>query len=261
MNNRLQKIFEQEKKILNVYFTAGYPELASTIPIMELLAKHGADIIELGMPYSDPLADGPVIQASSTIALENGMSIEKLFEQLAGFRSAAANELRDTGVVLMGYMNPILQFGFEAFCAKAAEVGIDGLILPDLPEYEFEETYSVIIKKYGLDFIFLITPETSEQRVRKLDALSSGFLYAVSSSSTTGSATNKEFVTAYLQRLAAYKLSNPILVGFGIKDKESFSMAAEYTSGAIIGSAFIKALGTGKDINEIVPAFLKPIIA
>lgn len=258
MNNRLQKIFEQEKKILNVYFTAGYPELESTIPIMELLAKHGADIIELGMPYSDPLADGPVIQASSTIALGNGMSIEKLFEQLAAFRENS--QLQNTGVILMGYMNPILQYGFEAFCAKASAVGIDGLILPDLPEYEFEKIYGEIIKKYGLAFIFLITPETSEQRIRKLDELSSGFLYAVSSSSTTGSATNKEFVTAYLQRLATYKLSNPILVGFGIKDKESFTMAAEYTSGAIIGSAFIQALGTGKDINEIIPAFLNPII-
>ena len=189
MNNRLQKIFEQEKKILNVYFTAGYPELESTIPIMELLAKHGADIIELGMPYSDPLADGPVIQASSTIALGNGMSIEKLFEQLAAFRENS--QLQNTGVILMGYMNPILQYGFEAFCAKASAVGIDGLILPDLPEYEFEKIYGEIIKKYGLNFIFLITPETSEQRIRKLDELSSGFLYAVSSSSTTDSATNK----------------------------------------------------------------------
>jgi tryptophan synthase alpha chain len=259
MINRLYNIFKQQKKILNVYFTAGYPKLEATIPIMELLATHGADIIELGMPYSDPLADGPIIQASSTIALENGMSIEKLFEQLAGFREN--HLLQNTGIILMGYMNPILQFGFEAFCERASSVGIDGLILPDLPEYEFEEMYGAIIKKYGLDFIFLITPETSEQRVRKLDALSSGFLYAVSSSATTGSATNKAFVTAYLQRLAAYKLNNPILVGFGIKDKDSFTMAAEYTHGAIIGSAFIQALGSGKDINEVVPAFLKPIIS
>lgn len=255
---RLNKIFDQPKKILNVYFTAGYPTLDATIPIMELLSKYGADIIELGMPYSDPLADGPVIQASSTIALQNGMSIEKLFEQLAGFRNN--NVLQNTGVVLMGYMNPILQFGFEPFCEKAAAVGVDALILPDLPEYEFEETYGAIIKKYGLDFVFLVTPETTESRIRKLDELSSGFLYAVSSSATTGSATNSEAVTAYLQRLQSYQLKNPILVGFGIKDKASFTMASNYSNGAIIGSAFIQALGSAGKIEQIVPKFLNPIL-
>jgi tryptophan synthase alpha chain len=255
---RLNKIFEQPKKILNVYFTAGYPTLGATIPIMQQLAQHGADIIELGMPYSDPLADGPVIQASSTIALQNGMSIEKLFEQLEGFR--VNNLLQNTGVVLMGYMNPILQFGFERFCEKASSVGVDALILPDLPEYEFEETYGTIIKNYGLDFIFLITPETTEARVRKLDELSNGFLYAVSSSATTGSATNSEALTIYLKRLQSYQLKNPILVGFGIKDKSSFTMASHYSNGAIIGSAFIQALGAGKSIEEIVPNFLNPIL-
>lgn len=255
---RLNKIFEKPKKILNVYFTAGYPTVNATIPIMELLAKHGADIIELGMPYSDPLADGPVIQASSTIALQNGMSIEKLFEQLEGFR--VNNLLQNTGVVLMGYMNPILQFGFERFCEKASSVGVDALILPDLPEYEFEETYGAIIKNYGLDFIFLITPETTEARVRKLDELSSGFLYAVSSSATTGAATNSEALTIYLQRLQSYQLKNPILVGFGIKDKSSFTMVSRYSNGAIIGSAFIQALGAGKSIEEIVPNFLNSIL-
>jgi tryptophan synthase alpha chain len=255
---RLNKIFQQPKKILNVYFTAGYPTLDATIPIMELLATHGADIIELGMPYSDPLADGPVIQASSTIALQNGMSIEKLFEQLEGFRDNSS--LQNIGVVLMGYMNPILQFGFERFCEKAASVGVDALILPDLPEYEFEETYGSVIRKYGLDFVFLVTPETTETRVRKLDKLSSGFLYAVSSSATTGSATNSDAVTTYLQRLQAYQLRNPILVGFGIKDKASFAMASTYSNGAIIGSAFIQVLGSGKKIEDIVPNFLNPIL-
>jgi tryptophan synthase alpha chain len=168
--------------------------------------------------------------------------------------------LGDTPVILMGYMNPVLQYGFEKFCAEAATVGVDGLILPDLPEYEFETEYGPIIKRYGLDFIFLVTPETSEERVKKLDQLSSGFLYAVSSSSTTGSDKNMTDVKKYLQRLQGYKLKNPILAGFGIKDKQTFSEACQSASGAIIGSAFIKALEHSRNEENSVKQFLNGII-
>src|SRR5215831_3594837 len=180
--NRIEKLFKKKQNnILSVYCTAGFPRLEDTLTVMSALETNGVDMIELGMPYSDPLADGPVIQHSSTIALRNGMTIRKLFEQLKEFRRKVT-----IPVLLMGYMNPILQYGFEKFCADASTVGIDGLILPDLPEYEFETEYGVIIKKHGLDFVFLITPETSDERVRRLDKLSNGFLYTVSSSSTTG---------------------------------------------------------------------------
>src|SRR6185295_8838962 len=219
--NRIEELFKKKRNnILNVYCTAGFPRLEDTLAVMAALEKGGADTIELGMPYSDPLADGPVIQHSSTIALQNGMTIKKLFEQLRDFRKEIS-----VPVLLMGYMNPILQYGFEKFCAEASAVGIDGLILPDLPEYEFETEYGAIIKKHGLDFIFLVTPETSEERIKILDELSTGFLYAVSSSSTTGSDKNMTDVKSYLQKLKSLNLSNPVLVGFGIKDKTTFEAA------------------------------------
>lgn len=258
--SKLKEIFEKKNgKVLNVYCTAGYPQLHSTNIIIEALATNGADIIELGMPYSDPLADGEVIQNSSSIALANGMTIEMLFQQL---NELLHNNppLGDKGIVLMGYMNPVLQFGFEKFCKTAAEAGVDGLIIPDLPEYEFETEYGTIIKKYGLDFIFLVTPETSEERVRKLDSLSTGFLYAVSSSSTTGSKTDFDAVEKYLQRLQSYQLANPILVGFGVKDKESFNRVSQYTNGAIIGSAFIKALANSTNEVATTKEFLQSIL-
>src|SRR6187397_400906 len=195
--SRIKNLFQKKRQqVLNVYCTAGYPQLDSTLEIMKALQENGADIIELGMPYSDPLADGPVIQQSSSIALANGMTIKKLFEQLKDFRKNIS-----VPVVLMGYMNPVLQYGFEKFCADAAAVGVDGLILPDLPEHEFETEYGTAIKKHGLDFIFLVTPETSEERVKKLDELSTGFLYAVSSSSTTGNKKDFTEVEKYLQHL------------------------------------------------------------
>lgn len=246
----------QKKGVLNVYCTAGYPHLHATAEVMKALQSNGADLIELGMPYSDPLADGPVIQHSSSVALANGMTIAILFEQLRQCR----NEIR-LPIVLMGYMNPVLQYGFERFCADAAAVGVDGLILPDLPEYEFETEYGAIIKKYGLDFIFLVTPETAEERVRKLDQLSSGFLYAVSSSSTTGSDKAAGDVTAYLQWLQAMQLQNPVLVGFGIKDKQSFEAACAYSNGAIIGTAYINALGKGEPVEEATRKFLSGILS
>lgn len=257
--NRITKIFKDStlgpRGILNVYCTAGYPQLESTLPVMNALQEHGADIIELGMPYSDPLADGPTIQQSSTIALQNGMTIKKLFEQLKDFRNGIA-----VPVILMGYMNPVLQYGFEKFCRQAAEVGIDGLILPDLPMFEFETEYSTIIKKNGLDFIFLVTPETSDERIKKLDELSSGFLYAVSSSSTTGSNKNISDMKTYLQKLQNLKLKNPVLVGFGIKDRKTFELACKYANGAIIGTAYIKALEATNDLQLATKEFLKLIV-
>lgn len=254
--SRIKQLFEKKSsRILNVYCTAGYPKLDSTLSVMQSLQSNGADLIELGMPYSDPLADGPVIQQSGSEAIQNGMTIATLFEQLKDFRKTV-----HVPVVLMGYMNPVLQYGFEKFCANAAAVGVDGLILPDLPQFEFESEYGAIIKKYGLDFIFLVTPETSEERVKALDQLSSGFLYAVSSSSTTGSDKNMTDVNAYLNRLKSYQLSNPILVGFGIKDKASFDAACAHANGAIIGTAFIKALEGSTDVPATIQEFLEGVL-
>lgn len=254
--SRIQQLFtSKQHRVLNVYCTAGYPQLNSTLEVMQALQENGADLIELGMPYSDPLADGPVIQQSSAVALANGMTIKKLFEQLNGFRKTIT-----VPVVLMGYMNPVLQYGFEQFCADAAAAGVDGLILPDLPEHEFETEYGAIIKNHGLDFIFLVTPETSEERVKRLDALSSGFLYAVSSSSTTGSDKQLNDVAAYLQGLQQMKLNNPVLVGFGIKDKQSFEAACAYSNGAIIGSAYIRVLSEKAGVHEATREFLCNIL-
>lgn len=263
--SRIQELFKQKKDhVLNIYCTAGYPQLESTLPVMQALQDNGADLIELGMPYSDPLADGPVIQASSSVALANGMTIKKLFEQLKDMRQegGGGSGVRSitVPVILMGYMNPVLQYGFEQFCADAKAVGVDGLILPDLPEHEFETEYGTIIKKYGLDFIFLVTPETSADRIKRLDALSSGFLYAVSSSSTTGKDKDMSGVSNYLQRLKAMKLNNPVLVGFGIKDKASFEAACQYADGAIIGTAFIQALENKADVQAATKQFLNKVL-
>ncbi|WP_300596970.1 tryptophan synthase subunit alpha [Niabella sp.] len=254
--SRLKELFaKKEKNVLNVYCTAGFPQVNSTLPVMEALQESGADIIELGMPYSDPLADGEVIQNSSSIALQGGMTLSLLFEQLQSMRNRI-----HIPVVLMGYMNPVLQYGFEKFCADAAAAGVDGLILPDLPPFEFETTYKAIVDRYGLNFIFLVTPETSEARVRQLDALSSGFLYAVSSSSTTGNEKDFSAVEQYLERLKNYGLNNPVLVGFGIKDQETFSRACKYANGAIIGSAYIKALDGQTDLAATTRNFIKNVL-
>ena len=259
---RIKNLFQgKKKKVLNVYCTAGYPHLDSTLEVMNALQDNGVDIIELGMPYSDPLADGPVIQESSSIALSNGMTIKKLFEQLKDFRKSPSSGGVGEAlpVVLMGYMNPVLQYGFEKFCAEAASLEIDGLIIPDLPEHEFENEYAAVLKKHGLDFIFLVTPETCDERIKKLDELSSGFLYAVSSSSTTGSDKNLTDVNAYLQKLQQLNLQNPVLVGFGIKDKSTFETACAGANGAIIGSAYIKDLAEKGNIADITRKFLDGI--
>ncbi|HQR93431.1 MAG TPA: tryptophan synthase subunit alpha [Sediminibacterium sp.] len=253
--SRLANLFaSKQKNILNVYCTAGYPHLNSTIDMIATLSENGVDIIELGMPYSDPLADGPVIQQSGNIALANGMTIAVLFDQLKTLR-----QVSKVPIILMGYMNPVLQYGFEKFCKDAAAVGVDGLILPDLPEYEFETEYGAIIKANGLDFIFLVTPETSEERVLKLDDLSTGFLYAVSSSATTGKDKDFNAVETYLQKLASMSLKNPVLVGFGIKDRSTFQSACKHANGAIIGTAFIQALEGSENIKATVKQFLATV--
>jgi tryptophan synthase alpha chain len=254
--NRITKLFSEKKKdILNVYCTAGYPRLKDTVKILSSLQKYGADMLEIGMPYSDPLADGPVIQQSSMIALQNGMTIQKLFEQLKDCRKDFQLPL-----ILMGYLNPVIQFGIEKFCKMAKEVGVDGIILPDVPIYEFENEFKKYFEENDLQFIFLITPETSEERIKKIDELSSGFIYAVSSSSTTGNNKSINQQENYFKKLQVMNLKNPVLVGFGIKDKATFQAACKYTNGAIIGSAYIQALQDAIDIESTTQQFLDGIL-
>lgn len=259
--NRLDKLFAEKKTgVLNMYCTAGYPQLSSTVEVLTALQNSGADIVEIGIPYSDPIADGPVIQQSNMLALENGMSIPELFDQLKNIRESIQLPL-----ILMGYMNPVLQFGIEKFCEAAARVGVDGIILPDLPMYEFEIQYQQYFVKNDLKFIFLVTPETSEERIRKIDSLASGFIYAVSSSSTTGNSQTPadvktiETQQAYFKKLGDMNLTNPILIGFGIKDKQSFDAACAYTNGAIIGSAYISALKNTTGIAATTKDFINRI--
>lgn len=253
---RIDELFKRKQhKVLNVYCTAGFPKLESTLEVMQALQENQADLIELGMPYSDPLADGEVIQQSSAVALHNGMTISILFGQLQNMRKTI-----HLPVILMGYMNPVMQYGFENFCAKAAEAGVDGLILPDLPMYEYEHEYGQIIKKYNLNLIFLVTPETQVDRLKQIDQLSTGFLYAVSSSSTTGNNADISQQEFYFKKLHDMGLKNPILVGFGIKDRQTFEAACKHTNGAIIGSAYIKALRNGNDVNTTTKEFLQTIL-
>ncbi|MGB4400317.1 MAG: tryptophan synthase subunit alpha [Daejeonella sp.] len=246
--NRLNELFKKKTTpILSIYFTAGYPNLDSTLDIAEALEKGGADFIEIGFPYSDPVADGPVIQASSQVALNNGMTLPILFEQLKDLRKRVS-----IPVLLMGYVNPVLQYGVENFCNKAAEVGVDGVIVPDLPMYEYENLYKNCFLENKLSNIFLVTPQTSEERIRKIDELSNGFIYLLSSSSTTGKDLQvSDAADAYFQRIKNMELRNPTMIGFGISDQKSFDKAAEYTRGAIVGSAFVKTLGKPDGIAGI----------
>ncbi|MFB9865537.1 tryptophan synthase subunit alpha [Rufibacter immobilis] len=254
--NRLTRLFQEKSgNLLNIYFTAGYPKLDDTVTILEELEAAGADLVEIGMPFSDPLADGPTIQASNQVALENGMSIRKLMAQLQGVRERVS-----LPIILMGYLNPVMQYGFERFCQDAAAVGVDGFILPDLPFAEYEEEYKPILEKYGLSLIFLITPQTSEARIRQIDALSSSFIYMVSSASTTGSQVQtNEGQQAYFSKVKGLGLRNPLLIGFGISDRPSFELACQSAHGAIIGSAFIKALQQPAEVRENVRSFLKTL--
>ena len=257
MKNRITALFERkDKKILSIYFSAGYPELNDTLAIITELGKSGADLIEIGMPFSDPVADGPVIQHSSEIALKNGMTINLLFEQLKEIRKNVSIPL-----ILMGYLNPVMQYGIENFCKKCKEIGIDGTIIPDLPLEIYEAGYKEIFEANSLSNIFLITPQTSEERIRKIDALSTGFIYMVSSSSTTGVkvAVNEEQIS-YFDRIQNMNLRSKLLIGFGISDKASFEKASDYTNGAIIGSAFVKALEGEGAIETKVKAFVQKFL-
>ncbi len=237
--NRLAKLFATKRRdILNIYFTAGYPELESTVTIIRTLAAAGVDLIEIGMPYSDPMADGETIQQSSTQALQNGMTLRTLFDQIA-----EAREETQVPLVLMGYFNQVMQYGMERFVTAAAAAGVDGLILPDLPAYEYQRDFRKLAEAAGLQVSFLITPQTSDDRIREIAATSSGFLYIVSSSSITGGSSEiSDRQRAYFDRIAALQLDNPKLIGFGISDAKTFRTACEYFEGAIIGSAFIRAL-------------------
>jgi len=250
--NRINYLFEKKKEnILSVYFTAGYPRLEDTLPTLLSLQTNGIDLVEIGIPFSDPMADGIVIQNSSQVALQNGMSIRKLFDQLTAVRAQVHIPL-----IMMGYLNPVMQFGFENFCKECNRVGVDGMIIPDLPLSDFLAEYKEIALRYRLEFIFLITPETSEERIRLIDSHTNGFIYMVSSAATTGTQTSFDNKTDYFNRINAMNLKNPRLIGFGISNKSTREMVCKYSSGAIIGSAFIKALQETQDVEKGVKLLL-----
>ncbi len=253
--NPLLALFNQKKEnILNVYCTAGYPKLNSTTRVIDALQSNGVDIVEIGMPYSDPLADGDTIQQSSSIALQNGMRITVLLNQLNEYKPKLSVPL-----ILMGYMNPLLQYGFAQFCAQAKQAGVCGLIIPDMPLTEYIQQYQSIMNEHELCSIFLVTPNTSKQRVLMIDGLTNGFIYAVSSSSTTGSTQDFEAVQAYLLRLKSYELRNPILVGFGISTAAQYKQVCTVANGGIIGTAYIKALAQSSDIELITHEYIHSI--
>lgn len=252
--NRINQKLQENKKLLSIYFSAGYPNLNDTTQIIQDLEKSGVDIIEIGLPFSDPLADGPTIQASSTQALHNGMTTKLLFEQLKDIRKTV-----NIPLIIMGYFNPMLQYGVEEFCKKCSEIGIDGLIIPDLPVDIYADNYKAIFEKYGLINVFLITPQTSNERIRFIDSVSNGFIYMVSSASVTGN--QSDFGATqnnYFKRIADMDLKNPQIVGFGISNKSTFNQATQFAKGAIIGSAFIKDL-TDNGVSGI-DKFIKSII-
>lgn len=257
MNNRINKLFQEKKeRVLSVYFTAGYPELNDTKTIIQELVKNGVDLIEIGMPFSDPVADGPVIQQSSLVALNNGMSVKKLFEQLLDIRQSV-----DIPLILMGYLNPVLQYGIEAFCQKCNEIGIDGLILPDLPLSVYEDDFKAIFEANNLHNIFLITPQTSDERLKQIDEISTGFIYMVSSNATTGAKTSvTDFQRQYFERIKSMNLKNPRVIGFGISNAETFANACQYANGAIIGSAFVKALEGNEPLSKKISDFINSIL-
>ena len=253
--NRLQQKLQENKKLLSIYFTAGYPNLNDTFSIIEQLEKSGVDMIEIGLPFSDPLADGPTIQESSTIAIQNGMTTQLLFEQLKNIRNKIQIPL-----IIMGYFNPIMQFGVEKFCATCNEIGIDGLIIPDLPLEEYLSEYQSIFEKHNLKNVFLITPQTSNERIIEIDSISDSFIYMVSTAAVTGSQSgfgNEQM--NYFERISNLNLKNPQIVGFGINNNETFAQATLHQKGAIIGSAFIKFLKDNsiENVNKFVNSILK----
>jgi tryptophan synthase alpha chain len=254
--NRIDNVFKEKRgNILSVYFTAGFPALDSTVRIAKALENSGADMIEIGMPFSDPMADGPVIQHSNDVALRNGMSLKLLFEQLKNFR----NEVR-IPVLLMGYLNPVIQFGIENFCRKCSEAGIDGVILPDLPPDVYDAEYRDTFQKHNLYNILLISPQSSGERIHEIDAISRGFIYMVSSSAVTGGRRNfSDVQLAYFSRVSELGLRNPQLIGFGISDHETFADACHFSAGGIIGSAFVKMLDQEGESEERIRQFVTSI--
>ncbi|MDC1104631.1 tryptophan synthase subunit alpha [Polaribacter sp.] len=251
---KLNELLAQKENLLSIYFTCGYPELGDTAQVISALEKSGVDFIEVGLPYSDPLADGPTIQDSSQKALENGINLDIVFEQLMTIK-----ETNKTPLVLMGYLNQMLKYGEEKFCQKVVDCGIETLIIPDLPMVEFENHYKTLFDKYGLTNVFLITPNTSEERIRKIDTYTKTFIYVVASSSITGAkgAISKQQMD-YFKRVKAMQLKSKLIIGFGISDKPTFTTACDFADGAIIGSAFIKYLGANG--IEKITDFIKPII-
>jgi tryptophan synthase alpha chain len=251
---KLHQIFQERKKLLSIFFTAGFPSLNDTQAIISELSKSGVDFIEVGLPYSDPLADGPTIQESSQVALQNGMNLDIVFEQLK-----AIKETNSTPLVLMGYLNQLLKYGEDKFCQACVDCGIETLILPDLPMIEYENHYQQLFKKYGLTNVFLITPHTSDERIRKIDSLTEAFIYVVASASITGAkgvVSNQQI--AYFERIKAMALKSPLIIGFGISDAKTFTAACAYANGAIIGSAFIKSLNNGgvKRISKFIESII-----
>jgi len=251
--NRIKQLFENKKAdVLNVYFTAGHPALDDTATIIKALDNNGVDLIEIGLPYSDPLADGETIQNSSQIALKNGITLDKIMDQIQEVRKTS-----DIPLIQMGYYNQMMQYGFERFLERAAEAGVDGMIIPDLPMHEYEEKFEALFEKYGLVMSFLITPETEDERIRMADKLSSGFIYVVSKSSITGSAADiSDQQQAYFERIESLELKSPRLIGFGIHDKQTYQTACDNAHGAIIGSAFIRALDKEGTIEDKVTSYI-----
>ena len=257
MKNRIDILFENKNtNILSVYFTAGYPQLNDTVTIISALQNAGCDMIEIGIPFSDPLADGPVIQQSGNVALQNGMTLSKLFEQLSDIRKGIHIPL-----ILMGYLNPIMQYGIEKFCANAATAGIDGIILPDMPPDVYEKQYQLLFKKYNLHHIMLVTPRTNEARIRYIEKLAGGFIYAVAASATTGSAGNDNSMQLeYFNRLKQMNLKLPVMAGFGISNQQQFKFVCSHLQGGIIGTAFIKQLDKNLPLTSGISQFIKSII-